>query len=337
MLDLAPVFSIPLKVAPDQEGFHLPIRALPRQLITGEIVPHGSVAAARCSLRYKEMISEGRNGEIWRAERKGPGGPATTVVMKRPKNSEYSLTAEALIQWRASEALKAVGILGAVPQVLDIFQYAGETRFSMDYIDGVSAVQALLESAQPDTMWLQILAQAALLLGYLEEVIQLDHRDLKADNIWIRRSTPVSYSLKVGGTVWALTTPFQVVLLDFGFACLGDSEGKATVSLSDGVVPKIDVCPKEGRDLFQFIASMWSIPAVRERAGKEVVADMTELLSYRGASYMDIVKRGATHPHWIYWAVSEPRFRHPPLHPLNLLHMLTHEWYPTVELLQVAA
>jgi serine/threonine protein kinase len=214
--------------------------------------------------------------------------------------------------------------MGAIPHVYDIFQYVGETRFTMDYIKGVSAVEAVGTAANPDSTWLQILAQVSLILGYLEEHIRLDHRDLKADNLWIR-ATPVDYKITIGGIKWHLKAPFQVVVLDFGFACLGNDDGHATVSLSDGIVPKIDPCPKEGRDLFQLIASMWSIPAIRFRASKEVNAAMEKLLAHKGSSYIDIVTHNLQ-THWIYLAVSDSRFRYPPLHPVSLLLKLSNDW-----------
>ena len=244
--------------------------------------------------------------------------------MKTPHKSEYSLCSEAILQWLASQTLKGAGIHGAIPHIYDIFQYAGETRFSMDYIKGVSAVEAVSAAANPDDMWLQILGQVSLLLGYLEEKIRLDHRDLKADNIWIR-PTPVDYSLVVGEIRWRLRAPFQVVIMDFGFACLGDEEGNAIVSLSDGIVPKIDPCPKEGRDLFQLIASMWSIPIIRARASEAVNEAMKMFLSHRGASFIDLIHR-KLHAHWIYLAVSDSTFSHPPLNPTSLLLKLNRDW-----------
>jgi serine/threonine protein kinase len=197
----------------------------------------------------------------------------------------------------------------------------------MDFVEGVSAVEAVLRSPTPDTTWLQILAQAALILGFLEEHVHLDHRDLKADNLLIRPQ-PVSYTLRVGGVDWHIAAPFQVVCLDFGFACIGGDNGQAVVSLTDGVVPLIDPCPKEGRDLFQLVGSMWSVPEVRARMGPDVTADMELLLKYRSASYSELVKQ-TTQSQWIYIAVSDMRFKHPVLHPLSVLERLTHEWYPT--------
>ena len=324
--DLWPTFQIPRTVSLDQSEFFLEASVLPKQYIDGTLRPATAVGQSRCTISYGPVLAHGRNGVISYASR--TPGKKEAICIKRPMEADFSLCAEALIQWICSRSLEAAGIYGAVPAVHDIFQYAGETRFSMDFIEGVSAVDALLSSNEPDRMWLQILSQAALILGYLEEHIHLDHRDLKANNLWIR-PRPVNYSLSVGGTQWAVSAPFQVVILDFGFSCIGNDSGNAVVSLSDGVIPKIDPCPKEGRDLFQLIASMWSVKEVRERIGPDVAEDIELLLRNRAASYIDMVKDTAR-SHWlIYLTVSHHLFRHPPLHPLSLLQKLAHEWYPT--------
>ena len=330
--ELWPTFQIPRTVSLEQSEFFLDIDVLPKQYIDGGIRPAAPASAqqqkqqTRCTIVYGSVLAHGRNGRILYAAR--TPGKKEAICVKQPIEAEMSLCAEALIQWICSRALEAAGIYGAIPAVHDIFQYAGETRFSMDFIEGVSAVDALLVSAEPDAMWLQILAQTALILGYLEEHVRLDHRDLKANNLWIR-PRPVNYSLSVGGTQWIVTAPFQVVILDFGFSCIGDDSGNAVVSLSDGVIPKIDPCPKEGRDLFQLVASMWSVQEVRARIGAHVAEDIELLLRNRAASYIDMVKDTARSHWWVYLTVSHHRFRHPPLHPFSLLQKLAHEWYPT--------
>ena len=306
------------------KNIDIPSTTLPKQYIDGRILI-GHVK--RCSIDYGQRIDNGGHGVITKIKRTPTLN--TELCVKSPHKSDFSLCPEAVLQWHTSNTLKAAGIHGAIPHIYDIFQYAGETRFTMDYIDGISAVQAVIESADPDSILLQILGQVSLILGFLEETIFLDHRDLKADNLWIR-SVPVDYSLKVGGIVWKLKAPFQVVVLDFGFACLGDSTGNAVVSLSDGIMPKIDPCPKVGRDLFQLIASMWSIPAIRERAGGEVQAVVDSLLKNRGASFVNLVHQNLN-THWIYLAVSDSAFRHPPLHPVALLLKLSSDW-PVVNL-----
>lgn len=334
--DLWPVFQIPMRVEIKQAEFFIDNALLPRQYITGEIrLPgdHTPAQARRCTILDKEVVAQGRSGVIRRVTRtpaieSGEAGqPAPTLCVKIPKNPQLSLCPEALVQSLCSRTLLAAGIHGAVPDVYDIYLFANETRYSMEYVKGVSALKAVLDSPTPDTTWLQILAQTALILGFLEERLHLDHRDLKADNLWIR-ARPVSYTVEVGGVKWQVSASFQVVLLDFGFACIGNEDGQAVVSLTDGVVPLIDPCPKEGRDLFQLIGSMWSVPAVREKMGTEVAADMELLLKHRSASYIDLVRK-TTQSTWIYMAVSDLQFRHPVLHPVSLLERLAHEWYPT--------
>jgi serine/threonine protein kinase len=224
------------------------------------------------------------------------------------------------VQWLAANALEVAGIQGAVPRVYDLFQYAGETRFTMDYIEGASSVQAILESEDPERTFTHILAQTALILGYLQETIHLDHRDLKADNLWIR-PTPVHYRVRVGGKMWTLTSPFQVVILDFGFACLGGPDGNAVVNLSDGVLPTIDPCPKEGRDLFQLLVSIWSVPAIRAKMSAPFHTQLERLLSYKASAYDSLVQM-TERSQWSYLVVSDSKFRHPPLACESLLEGL---------------
>ena len=303
------------------KGLSIPIDSIPRQHIDGKIRIGKKV---RCEIRYGLLENKGGHGNISKVVR-SPG--PQTLCVKSPHNPSYSLLPEAVVQLYASESLRAAGIVGAIPHIYDIFQYAGETRFSMDFIEGKSAVEAVKTSSEPDKTWLQILAQVSLLLGYLEETIHLDHRDLKADNLWIR-NTPIEYYLTVEGVRWHLKAPFQVVILDFGFGCIGDTSGNAIISLSDGILPKIDPCPKEGRDLFQLLASMWSIPTIRARASTEVQDAMDALLVHKNGSYETLVKKTTT-THWIYWAVSDRKFRHPLLHPATLLVKLSEEWKET--------
>ena len=304
-------FGIPYECVLGRSDFNIPIELIPKQYIQGAIYVNKKL---RCTIEYGRKVNRGGYGSIYRCKRSGK-----EMCVKAPHNSAYSLCPEAILQWVACQTLEEAGIAGAIPHIYDIFQYAGETRFSMDFIHGMNAIDAI--NAGDSGMILQILAQVAILLGYLEEHIHLDHRDLKADNLWIRQ-TPIEYFVTVGGLKWRLSAPFQVVILDFGFACIGGEDGKAIISLSDGIVPKIDPCPKEGRDLFQLIASIWSIDKIRSTVSDPVRIQIEELLSYNRASYIDII-RHTPNPYWIYLAVSDPEFRYPPLHPVALLLKLS--------------
>jgi serine/threonine protein kinase len=261
----------------------------------------------------------GGYSNVYTAERI-PGG---TVCVKAPMFSDMSLISEALVQVFAAETLESLGIHGAVPKVYDIFNYAGETRFSMEYIKGQSLLDFLLSDPSLLSLrFLQILAQIAYLLFSLQTKMRFDHRDLKVDNIWIRETTPVEYSVSfTSKDTWILASPFQVVLLDFGFSCIGNEKGRAVIHLSEDVLPAKDQCPKEGRDLFQFLVSLWSLKELRERVSPEIKRMMEEWLSYHGTSY-ESMSKDTNQFQWTYLAVSDPLFRYPPLNPRSFLEEL---------------
>ena len=322
-LDLFPLFQIPVKIHSNSYDFTVALDVLPKQYIDNSI---RVVQNVRCRIQYSHILNRGGYGKILLANRTDLSG-VSQVCVKAPHVSSFSLSAEAIIQCMASNALMTTGIIGAVPTVFDIFQYAGETRFSMSYVKGISCIEHITESSRPETALLEILIQISILLGFLEETIHLDHRDLKADNIWIRPE-PVDYSVMLSGKVWKCKAAFQVVLLDFGFSCLGGADGVAVVSLSDGILPRVDPCPKEGRDLFQLISSIWSLPQIRARMNAKLVADIEVLLSYKNKPYINLVQK-TLDTNWVYLLVSDLEFKHPPLHPVSLLQMIRIK-YPQV-------
>jgi len=283
----------------------------------------------RCSILYKSLQNRGGYGSIYLAHRKDCSGAVQEVCVKIPHTKGFSLCPEALIQYSVSNILEAHGIYGAVPRVFDIFQYAGETRFSMSFIKGLRSIEYIINSTNPELSFLQFISQVALLLAFLEEKLHFDHRDLKADNIWIRPD-PISYRLAIGGKTWTVHAPFQVVLLDFGFSCIGNPEGIAVVSLSDGILPRIDPCPKEGRDLFQLISSLWSVQEIRSIIGPSLSIDINLLLSYRNKSYISLITK-TLEQQWVYILVSDYSFKHPPLHPISLLQFLSIK-YPQISI-----
>jgi hypothetical protein len=297
---------IPLKkitVSPD---------LIPKEKITGEIIGSGGL---RCSLSYMNIVNQGTYGIIQRVRRKIS---ATSIVaLKRPTAaaSKDSLLAEGIVQWLAYNILAEEGIIGAIPRVYDIFMHGEEARFTMDYIEGQSALEAIYQSASPDRIFIHCLTQVCLILSILEERIYLDHRDLKMTNLWIRR-TPVSYTYK-GLTIEA---PFQVVVLDFGFACLGNGEGATLVNLGD-VIPDIDPCPKDGRDLYQCIMSLWGVEQVRSKLSSAMQAEVKGWIEgVKGGSAR--IRESSSALEWTYMLTSHPKFSHSLLRPERLLERL---------------
>lgn len=280
----------------------IPETLIPKELITG--VLRDSTGATRCRLEYKETVNHGSYGCIQRVLRDG-----VSCVCKRPLRAGESFISEAIIQLLASRTLDARGIYSAVPKVLDIYRYVSETRFTMEFIEGRSALEEVYEADDPDTALLQILAQTCLLLAILEDIIHLDHRDLKMTNLLIRK-VAVDYRVSIGGVTWKIQAPFQVVILDFGFACIGDGFGKAIVNLGD-VIPDMDPCPKDGRDLYQCIMSLLSVEKVKQRLSTETQAMLRSWVGSTGSLT------------WTYLITAHPRFRLNNLRPLNLLTTLS--------------
>jgi serine/threonine protein kinase len=328
-LSLLDRFQIAHTITLEPNGYDIPLECLPKQNIKGEIRPIGATED-RCLLNYKRVAYQGSHGKIQLCYRSPAPQPRLgeysvgSLCVKLPEPKEYSLCSEAILQWKAAEALEVRGIRGAVPRVFDIFQYAGETRFSMEFIDGVSSLQYVAESEEPHITLFQILAQLCLLLSILQTDLHLDHRDLKADNIWIQKKSTY-YSVELRGKTYRIWAPFQVVLLDFGFACLGGEDGRAILNLSEGVLPPLDPCPKEGRDLFQFLASLLSIHAIAARFPPAALSSLTALFDYKGATYKPILAKQEDSS-WTYFATSDAQFRHPPLHPERLLQKLSTDW-----------
>jgi len=313
--DLQTLFDIPALLTKE---ISLDTRLLPKQLADYSIRVYrdGVYVKTRAMLTYKECINQGTYGVIMKGLRDG-----VPVAVKISKDTGHSLCEEALVQHIAYSSLEAAGIHGAVSRVLDIFDCTGATRFSMEEIHGVSALQYFMEAPDPVEAWYSLLAQVAFILAFLEESLQLDHRDLKATNLWIKKNG-VSYKAKIRGETWQVKCQCQVVLLDFGFACMGNGKGVAAMSVAHDIFPKLDPCPKEGRDMFQFIISMWSLKEVRDKLPAHVHSWVEELLTYKTISYSDVSQK-VKHSGWSYLVVSDSAFRHPSMHPLSLLRQLS--------------
>jgi serine/threonine protein kinase len=150
--------------------------------------------------------------------------------------------------------------------------------------------------------------------------MNLDHRDLKANNLYIRKR-PISYSVIIHEKKYTVEAPFQVVILDFGFACLGNEEKISRVNLAPSNFPDNDPCPKEGRDLFQLLVSFWSIGALRNMfsAGLQEIID--GWLQLESINYSHLAKQ----PNAAYWLgvkTTEPTFQYPELCPNSLLQKI---------------
>jgi serine/threonine protein kinase len=321
-ISLARPFGIPAKLTVTPTGFTVPLDTLPRELITGDL--RCKDGSTRCSIHYKGVVNQGTYGKIERVRRTDASG-SQELICKRPSDAEPrgGFLSEALVQWISGRELERIGIYGAIPSVYDIYRYGDEVRFTMDYVNGISAYEAIYRSSNPDETLLLILAQISLILGVLESGLQIDHRDIKLNNLWIRPlAKELSYTVKLGERMWQLFAPFQVVLLDFGFACIGDSTGRAAVNMGE-VFPDLDPCPKTGRNLFQCILSLWSVPQVLHSLSQSLRDELEGWL--RGVDKTEL-EHAKSSLQWTFMITGTPTFSLPALHPLAILYEMAQRW-----------
>lgn len=301
-------------------------REIPHQHPSGVLIDTRGSSFAK--IEYKTTFFEGGYGVLYKCVRKDiSSNILQTAIVKSPLNDSTNLDGEALIQWLAWNTMKEYGLQSAIPEVYDIFVRKNRICFSMEYIDGDFPHTVLAESKNPDLFFFQMLTQIALLCLLLEKNILLDHRDLKANNVYIR-NIPIHYSFQFAGFRYSLKAPFQVVILDFGFSCLGNSKGTSAINLGEAQLPQSDPCPKEGRDLFHFVTSFWSIPSIRNSMKKETQIEIDSLLIDEQHNYNKLT-RNHSQIDWVYVLTGDSKFRFPQLAPCNLIQTLS-ERHPDI-------
>jgi serine/threonine protein kinase len=289
----------------------------PRLTMKSELqMPNKSI---RARLYLKQIVNGGSFGDIRLATRLNPETQEKLdVYVKSPRLEAMNLQNEALLQFCAHKCLLYHSIPWAVPRVYDIFQYEKKTHFSMSVMEGVFLDRWFQESKQPDTDFFLLMAQLSIFLCLLHQCIGLDHRDLKADNLLISNQSCI-LQFQYGARTFTLRCPFQVHILDFGFACLGHGHGQASstfVNLGDGVLPSIDPCPKEGRDLFQFLLSLLCVKAIRSALSSSC---MKSVESWTGSKYLSMAQKMSEDTSWIYLLTSSPEFTSPKSTPYAVL------------------
>lgn len=234
-----------------------------------------------------ELYREGTYGKIHKAfrmivERRADGlfdvvGSPAEVIVKQtmpptgsavlPAEDVTAHTSEALLHVLAWHVIQQTATPWAIPRPYEVFGDHSPAApgwrsmsFCMSYVHGRTLYSFIKKYWKPTTkeantqIFLEILAQVAYILHHLQQTLRLNHRDVKVNNIMIRRrATGDPVTLELGGAV--LTTQYEVTLIDFGFACVGCPPPKApmTVFQSGSWFPLGELCCKAGRDLAQLV------------------------------------------------------------------------------------
>jgi serine/threonine protein kinase len=200
------------------------------------------------------------------------GQDGAYVFIKTSIKHPQALLLEGILHSISHSILSWYGFPGAIPKVLDVVQHPEfGIVFSTQRIPGSQIFADYLKEnfqwetpcEENDKIIFQVIAQIATYVAILESTIGFNHRDLKGTNVLMVSATdPWTNRVSVKEKTWTLQSNLQTILIDFGFACVGKEGGKSVVSAGE-YLPKIDFCPKEGRDLFLFFAGLWNVEAFR--------------------------------------------------------------------------
>jgi serine/threonine protein kinase len=187
------------------------------------------------------------------------GSQKKHVAIKRPTHPNINLLTEALFQWKLHNDLRQYGLCFSIPKVHKIFTYKPtmDVWFSMNIYEPTLLSSWCIRNFKRDgKAFALLILQIALVLEVIEDILKIDHRDLKVNNILVV-DEPKEIHITWDGMKKTINFPFYIVFIDFGFACFSNvldvkREGRP-----------IDFCPKEGRDLFQILVSIWRIDTIR--------------------------------------------------------------------------
>jgi serine/threonine protein kinase len=241
------------------------------------------------------------------------------IFLKTSNFEDAGIKTEGFIQWYVQKTLEAEGLGSRVPKVYDLITVEnGSVGFTMTVIRDSKLCSTYLNSSQTlEKDLVHILAQTAVLLQILEEKLELDHRDLKADNLLISSKPSMLY--------WKgkiIQSPFTVHLVDFGFACMGQS-GVTRVDASDGTLPALDPCPKEGRDLFHLIVSFYGITHVRNNLTEPMRSLFNTWLTVQDKSCAGMAEKWLS-TEWIYLITSQKKFSQSSCRPDAVLNAVNY-------------
>jgi serine/threonine protein kinase len=183
------------------------------------------------------------------------------VYIKRPIISGKSLLYEACIQKIVGDSLKQIGFPTGAPKLLSLFRLRDNSIcFAMEPINNAITLDKYLESISNDKITeviIDCLLQLSAMIWHLDNQLGINHRDLKPSNFLIVEHEPITKILQVESDIIEIKSKHSLTFIDFGFSCLGSTETNISdISLST-VYSKSDPCPKEGRDMYLFLAFLY--------------------------------------------------------------------------------
>ena len=199
------------------------------------------------------------------------GSPRTR---KRAYEEEIKcILAEAFLHALVLKVLETEGNPLRVPKLYEVVGYTKQGKVAnspqdyesvwmiMEMLHGHSLDRYLRlnlktdEKAANEAIILDILIQLAYTLNILQTRLYFNHRDIKLNNLFVRRHTEEWKSEITIDGYGPYTCKADITLLDFGFSCIGCPMDKSCINAGSWF-DEGDLCFKQDRDLAQFLYAL---------------------------------------------------------------------------------
>lgn len=226
------------------------------------------------------------------------------VFVKRPIISGKSLLYEACIQKLVKDNLSYIGFPTGAPDILKIFKLRDNSIcFAMEETVGATTLDKFIDSIpyyQISSVIIDCLLQLSAMTWYLDTTLGINHRDLKPSNFLITEHEPKRRILQIENEILEIESNYSLTFIDFGFSCLGSTDTYISdISLST-VYSKLDPCPKEGRDMYLFLAFLYI--DFHSKLPSKLLNLFESWLNVPGSNIMSFMRKDKeTTKKWIYF------------------------------------
>jgi serine/threonine protein kinase len=264
------------------------------------------------TLVFEKNIFHGKFGNIDLAVYTSEG-KQKEVYVKRPIIPGKSLLYEACIQKLVGDNLKNIGFPTGAPSVTSIFKLRDNSIcFAMEEIAGAVTLDKFISTVpiyKMANVIIDCLLQLCAMIWHLDYTLGINHRDLKPSNFLIvEHEKPVRKVLAIENTILEIQSNYSLTYIDFGFSCLGSTDTHISdVSLST-VYSKLDPCPKEGRDMYLFLAFLYI--ECYTKLPLKLLGLFESWLEINGNNICNFMKKDKeSAKEWIYWMTGNEKIK----------------------------
>ncbi len=282
----------------------------------GDVVHKGAYGSLTRCKRREELWQPGAG--IWSTK-------STKSAYLKESSKQVSFKEEAVLQHVAHESLEEAGFPNAAPPILDIFiSPHGLIVFTMECCDDYSILStALTDGSVGEQTLISILFHIAFFLQVLEAKLGLNHRDIKTSNILIREKQTSRVLHSYGGFSWSLEKNVDVVLVDFGFSCLGLAMGRPPLLKAGIYYNPRDPCPKLGRDLYLFCSLLLKDIYKYNIKVEKVIDFLEKRLALEKIDVPNFLRKyNDQEPDWLYFLTGDSSLVFPHCDPSIVLQNL---------------